>query len=197
VSFDNYFMNYPPHSCHTLSFVHYITTNFTVQPVLCLSARCSLTQIPKEWYPMHMRLDGASKTPIRLIDGVFLSYHLIQCKNKCQRQQSNHYSAWSYPRPPTAVPPQNQSAESADEVDCVASRRQLWMAVVRIRRRVDGSSMVSLSCGSFDRCFSGPNFSFQKIEVFSPPFLHLILRAFLIHFALLLHKWWLNLFEVG
>jgi hypothetical protein len=46
----------------------------------------SLTASPldsdnSQWYPMHMKHNGAYKTLIRLIDGVFLSYHLIQCKN--------------------------------------------------------------------------------------------------------------------
>ena len=29
----------PPISCHTLSFVHYVTTDFTVRPLLRLSAQ--------------------------------------------------------------------------------------------------------------------------------------------------------------
>ena len=33
------FHELPPHSCHTLSFLHYITTDFTVRPLLHLSAR--------------------------------------------------------------------------------------------------------------------------------------------------------------
>ena len=33
------FHELPPHSCHTLSFVHYITTDSTVRPLLCLSAQ--------------------------------------------------------------------------------------------------------------------------------------------------------------
>ena len=74
-------------------------------------------------YPMHMRLDGASKTLIRLIEGVFPIFDLIQCKNTCRRQQSDRYSA---PEPPTtAAPPPNESAESADEVDCGAAQRPL------------------------------------------------------------------------
>jgi len=68
---------------------------------------------------MHMRLNGASKTLIRLIEGVFPIFELTQCKNMC-RQQSDRYSA---PEPPTtAAPPPNESAESADEVGCGAAR---------------------------------------------------------------------------
>ena len=38
-------------------------------------------------YPMHMRLNGASKTLIRLIEAVLPISHLIQCKNTAPRQQ--------------------------------------------------------------------------------------------------------------
>ena len=120
-------------------------------------------------YPMHMRLNGASKTLIQLIEGVFPIFDLIQCKNTVPRQQSDRYLT---PEPPmTAAPPPNESAESADEVGCGAARWPLWMAAVHWwMRPVDGSPMVALSCGSFDRCFSGPKLSAQKLEVFSRPF---------------------------
>ena len=75
----------------------------------------SLDSDDSRQYPMHMRLDGASKTLIRLIEGVFPIFDLIQSKNTC-RQQSDRYSA---PEPPTTpAPPPNESAESADEVGC-------------------------------------------------------------------------------
>ena len=121
--------------------MHHITTNLTVWPLLRL-ARSRQSQ----WYPMHMRLNGASKTLIQLIDGVFPIFDLIQCKNMVPRQQSDRFSA---PEPPTtSAPPQNQPAESADEVDCVALRWPLWMAAPhRWMREVDGSPMVALSWG--------------------------------------------------
>ena len=75
-----------------------------------------------------MRHNGASQTLLRPVDWLFLSYHPVQCKNTVPRQLNDRYSA---PEPPTtAAPPQNESAESADEVDCIASRRPLWMAAV-------------------------------------------------------------------
>jgi len=103
-------------------------------------------------YPMHMRLNGASKTLIRLIEGVLPISHLIQGKNTCRRQQSDCYSA---PEPPTtAAPPPNESAESADEVDCSAAQRPLWMAAVHGKMREEDSSPW-LPCGvwSFDVAF--------------------------------------------
>ena len=69
--------------------------------------------------------------------------HTVQ--KQVPRQQSDGYSA---PEPPTtAVPPQNLSAESTEELDCIASRLPLWM--VAVLREEDGSPW-SLA---FRRCF--------------------------------------------
>ena len=117
MSFVDYFINYlpippaiPNHSCiilpPILQFDH-----FSASP---------LVDADSQSYPMHMRLDGASNTLIRLIDGVLPIFDPIQCKNTCRRQQSDRYSA---PEPPTtAAPPPNESAESADEVGCAGRR---------------------------------------------------------------------------
>jgi len=67
-----------------------------------------------------MRLNGASKTLIQLIEGVFPIFDLIQCKNTCRQQQSDRYSTPELPT--TAAPPPNKFAESADEVGCGAAR---------------------------------------------------------------------------
>ena len=130
----------------------------------------SLDSDDSRQYPMHMRLDGASKTLIRLIEGVFPIFDLIQCKNTCRRQQSDRYSA---PEPPTTpAPPPNESAESADEVGCGAAQWPLWMAAVRRwMRPVDGSPWLPCGVWSFDRCFSGPKLEATKMEVLSRPLL--------------------------
>jgi len=77
------------------------------------------------------RHNRASRTLLRPVDWLFLSYHPVQCKNTVPRQLSDRYSA---PEPPTtAAPPQNESsesAESADEVDCIVLQPLLWMAAV-------------------------------------------------------------------
>jgi len=93
-----------PFSCHHPLIHVYINTTYD----------CSTAPTPHYW------------TLLRPIDWLFLSYyHPIQCKNTCQRQQSHCFSAPE--RPTTTASPQNQSAESADEVDCVAARsRSEW-----------------------------------------------------------------------
>ena len=53
-----------------------------------------------QWYPMHIRHNGASKTLLLLIDGVFPISDFIQCKLLCQRQQSGRTHPRSRPRPP-------------------------------------------------------------------------------------------------
>ncbi len=56
-------------------------------------------------YPMHMNHNGASKTLIRLIDGVYPISDLLHSKLLRRRQQSGRYSA---PEPPTTTAlPQN------------------------------------------------------------------------------------------
>jgi hypothetical protein len=121
VSFVDYFMKYlpfpatrlPTHSCvywyHIWQFDH-----FSASP---------LKSNDSQWYPMHMKHNGASKTLIRLIDGVSPIFHLIQCKNTVPRQQSDRYSA---PEPPTTTAPPQK--ESPNNVDCNALLRPFWMA---------------------------------------------------------------------
>ena len=89
MSFVDYFMKYlpfpaiPSHLCSILlpilQFDH-----FSASP---------LVDADSQSYPMHMRLNGASKTLIRLIEGVLPISHLIQCKNTVPWQQSDRYSA--------------------------------------------------------------------------------------------------------
>jgi hypothetical protein len=93
------FHEVPPHSCHYPLIHVYIGTTFG-----SLTASPPLRSIPTisddfRRYPMHMRLNGASKTLIQLIEGVLPISHLIQCKNTVPRQQNDRYSAPEPPRP--------------------------------------------------------------------------------------------------
>ena len=113
-------MKHLPFPATTPSFKCKLVPHLAVWPLLRLSAQFRR-------YPMHMRLNGASKTLIWLIEGVLSLSHLIQCKDTVPRQQSDRYSASE--QHTTAARPQNELPESADEVDFVAARRPLWMVV--------------------------------------------------------------------
>ena len=97
VSFVDYFMNYlpipaiPSHSCiilpPILQFDH-----FSASPLDSDDSRL---------YPMHMRLDGASKTLIRLIEGVLSISHLPHTVQKHGATTAKQLlSPLSHPRPP-------------------------------------------------------------------------------------------------
>jgi hypothetical protein len=85
----------PPNSCiillHISQFDH-----FSAYP---------LKSDDSQLYPMHMKHNGASKTLILLIDGVYPISDLIHCKLLWRRQQSGRYSTPA--PPPTAALPQN------------------------------------------------------------------------------------------
>jgi hypothetical protein len=68
-------------------------------------------------YPMHMKHNGATRTLLRLIDGVFPNSACVQCK-LLRRTQSGRYSAKALPTP-TALR-QNHPTESAGML--IASR---------------------------------------------------------------------------
>jgi hypothetical protein len=56
-------------------------------------------------YPMHMKHNGATRTLLRLIDGVFPNLAYIQCKLLWRLTQSGRYSAPALPT--TTALPQN------------------------------------------------------------------------------------------
>jgi hypothetical protein len=80
----------PPHSCIILLRISQFD-HFSAFP---------LKSEDTQWYPMHMKHNGASKTLLLLIYGVFPISDLIQCKLLCQRQQSGRTHPRSHPRPP-------------------------------------------------------------------------------------------------
>jgi len=87
VSFVNYYYynEISPHpDSHPL--IHtIITTNSLFDCFSALSHNCDDSQ----WYPMHMKRNGSSKTLIRLFDGVHPISDHIYSKLCCRRQQSN------------------------------------------------------------------------------------------------------------
>ena len=80
----------PPHSCIILLRISQFD-HFSTSP---------LKSDGSQLYPMHMKHNGASKTLLLLIDGVFPISDFIQCKLHCRRQQSGRTHPRSRPRPP-------------------------------------------------------------------------------------------------
>ena len=101
--------------------------------LLCISQFDHFSPFPLksgdiQWYPMHIRHNGASKTLLLLIDGVFPISDFIQCKLHCRRQQSGRTHPRSRPRPPRCHRT-FQWVRWWDWLRC-ASRLPLWMAAV-------------------------------------------------------------------
>ena len=94
-----------------------------------------------QWYPMHMRHNGASKTLLLLIDGVFPISDFIHCKLLCQRQQSGRTHPRSHPRPPRC----HRTSPWVRWWDRLrrASRLPLWMAAVMMNEAVVGTPCCS------------------------------------------------------
>jgi hypothetical protein len=103
VSFVDYNNEICPHPCHhPLIFMH----NITILPISQFDhfSAFQLDSVNAQWYPMHMKHNRASKTLIRLIDGVFPIFALNNV-NKLLRQRK---AAALIPEPPmTTTPPQN------------------------------------------------------------------------------------------
>ena len=108
----------PPHSCIILLRISQFD-RFSAFP---------LKSDDTQWYPMHMKHNGASKTLRLLIDGVYPISDLIHCKLLWRRQQSGRTQPRSRPRPPRC----HRTFPWVRWWDWLrrALRRPLWMAAV-------------------------------------------------------------------
>jgi len=96
VSFVDYFMKYLPFPATTLhSHVYW----YHIWQFDRFSAS-SLDFDDFRQYPMHMRLNGASKTLIRLIEGVLPISHSYSAKTRCHDSKATATQPPSCPRPP-------------------------------------------------------------------------------------------------
>jgi hypothetical protein len=101
VSFVDYFMIY------TLSMPYPLIIAYKLGPISLFDHFSSfpLKSDGSQLYPMHMKHNGATRTLLRLIDGVFPNLAYIQCKLLWQLTQNGRYSASALPT--TTALPQN------------------------------------------------------------------------------------------
>ena len=120
------FHEVPAFSCHhPLIHVYNISTAFH-----CSTASPPLHSIPK--IPNDILCIWGTPEPQLMVYSQYLLSYSYSAKTRC------HDSRYLAPEPPPN--------ESADEVDCIAAWRRLWMAAIhRWMRPEDRSTMVALS----------------------------------------------------
>jgi hypothetical protein len=95
------------HEIYTLSMPYPLIIAYKLGPISLFDhfSASPLASAGSQLYPMHMKHNGATRTLLRLLDGVFPNSAYIQCILMRRRQQSGRYSAPALPT--TTAPPQN------------------------------------------------------------------------------------------